>query len=367
MTGPRVTTGDVRGIYAIMPTPALPGADDPAAASTVDHAETARAVRALADDGVDAIMTTGTFGECATLTWDELRSFAETAVAAAGGRVPLFAGATTLNTRDTIARARVLRDLGVSGLLLGRPMWCYLDDAGITDYYMAVAEAVPELAIVVYDNPEAFKGKISAAAYRKLAALPQVIAAKYTSLGPSFADELAAMDGRMRALPVDRDWFTAWEKAPDEITACWSGSASCGPRPRRARHGTRRARRPAARLRPGRRAPFYGYPCRAGLTTTYCGVRVSYRLQVLNAFGEPIGGLYAAGEVVGGFHGAGYLTGTGLGKKAVFGMVAGTEVAGLRSCQRPAGGILKGGDSGSAPAAGCLRQAAVSCWPEGVA
>lgn len=231
MTGPRVTTGDVRGIYAIMPTPALPGADDPAAASTVDHAETARAVRALADDGVDAVMTTGTFGECATLTWDELRSFAETAVAAAGGRVPVFAGATTLNTRDTIARARVLRDLGVSGLLLGRPMWCYLDDAGITDYYTAVAEAVPELAIVVYDNPEAFKGKISAAAYRKLAALPQVIAAKYTSLGPSFADELAAMDGRIRALPVDRDWFTAWEKAPDEITACWSGSASCGPRP----------------------------------------------------------------------------------------------------------------------------------------
>ncbi len=231
MTGPRVTTGDVRGLYAIMPTPALPGADDPAAASTVDHAETARAVRALADDGVDAIMTTGTFGECATLTWDELSSFAETAVAAAGGRVPVFAGATTLNTRDTIARARVLRDLGVSGLLLGRPMWCYLDDAGITDYYTAVAEAVPELAIVVYDIPEAFKGKISAAAYRKLAALPQVIAAKYTSLGPSFADELAAMDGRMRALPVDRDWFTAWEKAPDEITACWSGSASCGPRP----------------------------------------------------------------------------------------------------------------------------------------
>lgn len=74
--------------------------------------------------------------------------------------------------------------------------------------------------------------------------------------------------------------------------------------------------------------PFYGYPCRAGLTTTYCGVRVSHRLQVLNAFGEPIGGLYAAGEVVGGFHGAGYLTGTGLGKAAVFGMVAGTEVAG---------------------------------------
>jgi fumarate reductase flavoprotein subunit len=75
-------------------------------------------------------------------------------------------------------------------------------------------------------------------------------------------------------------------------------------------------------------APFYGYPCRAGLTTTYCGVRVNRRMQVLNVFDEPIPGLYAAGEVVGGFHGAGYLTGTGLGKAAIFGRVAGIAVAG---------------------------------------
>lgn len=231
MTAPRLGADDVHGVFAIMPTPALPGAGDPGMTDTVDHQETARAVRALIDDGVDGVLTTGTFGECATLTWPELRAFAETAVAAAGGRAPVFVGATTLNTRDTIERARVLRGLGVTGMLLGRPMWCYLDDADIVAFYRAVAEAVPELAIIVYDNPEAFKGKISSAAYRELAALPQVIAAKYPVLGPSFADDLAAMDGRMRALPVDRDWFAAWEKAPDEITACWSGSASCGPRP----------------------------------------------------------------------------------------------------------------------------------------
>jgi dihydrodipicolinate synthase/N-acetylneuraminate lyase len=110
-------------------------------------------------------------------------------------------------------------------------MWCYLDDADIVGYYTTVARAVPELAIIVYDNPEAFKGKISSAAYRELAALPQVIAAKYPAIGPFLIDDLAAMDGRMRALPVDRDWFAAWEKAPSEVVACWSGSASCGPRP----------------------------------------------------------------------------------------------------------------------------------------
>lgn len=74
-------------------------------------------------------------------------------------------------------------------------------------------------------------------------------------------------------------------------------------------------------------APYYGYPCRAGLTATYCGLRVDARMGVLDVFDRPIAGLFAAGEVVGGFHGAGYLTGTGLGKAAVLGYAAGIESA----------------------------------------
>jgi fumarate reductase flavoprotein subunit len=70
-------------------------------------------------------------------------------------------------------------------------------------------------------------------------------------------------------------------------------------------------------------APFYAFACRSGMTTTYCGVKVDRSLNVIDVFGEPIAGLYAAGEVVGGFHGAGYLSGTGLGKAGVFGRAAG--------------------------------------------
>ncbi|WP_433365517.1 dihydrodipicolinate synthase family protein [Streptosporangium sp. CA-115845] len=229
MGTPRLTTEAVRGVFAIMPTPALDGADDPGMIDTLDRAETERAVNALIDDGVDAIMSTGTFGECATLTWEELRDFAEILVSTAAGRVPVLVGATTLNTRDTITRARALRDLGVDGLLLGRPMWAQCDEENLVAFYRAVAEAVPELGIVVYDNPEAFKGKISTEAYAALAGIPQVVAAKYPVFGPQFAADLAAVDHRVRLLPVDRDWCTAHELAPADVVACWSGSASCGP------------------------------------------------------------------------------------------------------------------------------------------
>ncbi|WP_416978893.1 dihydrodipicolinate synthase family protein [Streptomyces sp. T028] len=227
----RIQLDDITGVLAIMPTPATPDASDPSVLDTVDHAESRRAVDALIADGVDAVMITGTFGECATLTWDEHRAFATTVVEQAAGRVPVFAGATTLNTRDTIARAGVLADIGVSGLLLGRPMWSPCDDSAVVGFYRDVAAAVPDLGIVVYDNPVSFGGKISPKAYAQLAAIPQVIAAKYPVLGPSFLADLDAMAGRMRLLPIERDWYYTWRWAPDAMTACWSGSASCGPAP----------------------------------------------------------------------------------------------------------------------------------------
>ena len=73
-------------------------------------------------------------------------------------------------------------------------------------------------------------------------------------------------------------------------------------------------------------APFYGFPTRSGLTSTYAGLTVDGDMRVLDVFGAPIAGLFAAGETVGGFHGAGYYSGSALGKAAVFGRVAGLQV-----------------------------------------
>jgi len=73
-------------------------------------------------------------------------------------------------------------------------------------------------------------------------------------------------------------------------------------------------------------APFYGFPTRPGLTSTYAGLTVDGDMQVIDVFDEPIAGLFAAGETVGGFHGAGYYSGSALAKAAVFGRVAGLNV-----------------------------------------
>lgn len=73
--------------------------------------------------------------------------------------------------------------------------------------------------------------------------------------------------------------------------------------------------------------PFYAYPAKTLMTSTYCGLTVTPRAEVLDVSGAVIDGLYAAGEVTGGFHGVAYMTGTSLGKGALFGRVAGQRAA----------------------------------------
>lgn len=74
-------------------------------------------------------------------------------------------------------------------------------------------------------------------------------------------------------------------------------------------------------LLPLDQAPFYAYPAKSLMTTTYCGLTINTDAQVVDIDGDVIDGLYAIGEVTGGFHGAAYMTGTSLGKGAVFGRV----------------------------------------------
>jgi dihydrodipicolinate synthase/N-acetylneuraminate lyase len=231
MVDQRLTYDDVEGIFAIMPTPATDDASDPAAGYTLDEAESRRAARALADDGVDAIMINGTFGEAATLTDREWREFTRIVVDAVDGEVPVVAGPTTLNTRSTIDRMEHARDVGADGVLLGRPMWLELGTDATVEFYRQVAEAVPELGIVVYHNPPAFKNRITPDMWRRLADIPQVVAAKYGATDVMWRDAVAQVGDRVQLMPIERKWYLANELESDLTRAAWSGSAACDPIP----------------------------------------------------------------------------------------------------------------------------------------
>ena len=104
---PQLSAADIKGVVAYQPTTIRTDiVIDRNTRNAVDLDEAARAADVLVRDGATAIVLNGTFGELASLTLNEIVDFTRAVVESVADRVPVFAGATTLNTRDTIERAR---------------------------------------------------------------------------------------------------------------------------------------------------------------------------------------------------------------------------------------------------------------------
>ncbi|MEM8663579.1 MAG: dihydrodipicolinate synthase family protein [Pseudomonadota bacterium] len=220
---------DLEGIVAILPTPSLPGADRWDCEASVDLEATSAMTEMIAGAGIDLFMTCGSFGEGASLLAQEHEALTRCVAETLAGHGLLFAGATTMNTRETIHLARRLVAAGADGLFLGRPMWMSLDGPGIVRFYRDVAEALPGIPVIVYDNEFAFKAKIGTETYKALAAIPQVIATKHIG-GPTLAADLEATAGSMAVLPLDNQWPALAREHPS-ARAAWTGNAADGPEP----------------------------------------------------------------------------------------------------------------------------------------
>lgn len=227
---PTIAARDLVGILGMVPTPSVPGADHWSCENSVDLDQTARMTRMALAGGVRILLTNGSLGEGATLLEHELCDFTRCIADVLNANGFVFAGVTTLNTRETIRRARAVLAAGADGLFLGRPMWMSLDATAILRYYADIAEALPGVPLVVYDNQFAFKAKIDTPTYAALSRIPTVIGAKHIG-GPSIADDLRAVEGRMRILPIDTQWAALARAFPEDALACWSGNAADGPEP----------------------------------------------------------------------------------------------------------------------------------------
>jgi trans-o-hydroxybenzylidenepyruvate hydratase-aldolase len=184
-------------------------------------------VEELIDAGVNGILSMGTFGECATLTWEEKCDFVSTVVKTVAGRVPYFCGTTALNTREVIRQTREFMKMGADGTMLGVPMWVEADVATAVQFYRDVAEAVPEAAIAIYANPQAFKFNFPRPFWAEVSKIPQVVTAKYINIGMLELDLLLAPN--IRFLPHEDDYYAAARIDPERITAFWSSGTMCGP------------------------------------------------------------------------------------------------------------------------------------------
>lgn len=127
--------------------------------------------------GIRLLVPCGTTGEAVTMTDEEQSKVIALTVQVARGRARVLAGVGSNATAVTVARARAARDVGADGVLVVAPYYNKPTQAGLIAHFRAVAEAVPNLPVVLYNVPGRTSSNIAAATVLTLAREVRTIAA----------------------------------------------------------------------------------------------------------------------------------------------------------------------------------------------
>ena len=137
------------GFHGVFPYLVSPVAADGTVMTGVLH----DLVEHLVAAGVHGLTPLGSTGEFAYLANDQRFAITRTVIAAAAGRVPVVAGVAATTVADAVAQTRVLVDEGVDGILAILEAYFPVPDAGVEDYFTAIAEAAGGRPVVLYTNP----------------------------------------------------------------------------------------------------------------------------------------------------------------------------------------------------------------------
>src|SRR5271156_4121836 len=106
------------------------------------------------ESGIDFLVPCGTTGETPTLSHDEWLYIIDVTVQVAAGRVPIVAGATSNSTHDAVEKAKeVAARPGVDAILTASPYYNKPTQEGQYRHFKAIAEAVEEKPVVLYNVP----------------------------------------------------------------------------------------------------------------------------------------------------------------------------------------------------------------------
>src|SRR5437660_1820388 len=140
---------------------------------TADGAIDEERMRALVDrqisGGVSLLVPCGTTGESATMTEEEDSRVIGMTIEVARGRAKVIAGAGSNSTAAAIEYSQRARDLGADAVLQVAPWYNKPTQEGLYAHFRAIAEAVPETPIMLYNVPGRTSSNIAAQTVLRLA------------------------------------------------------------------------------------------------------------------------------------------------------------------------------------------------------
>lgn len=135
----------------------------------------------LADHGSDALVVCGTTGESPTLTWDEEYELFHVVKQAVVGKAGVIAGTGSNSTQEAIAATQKAAKLDLSGALLVVPYYNKPPQEGLYQHFKAIAKAVPDLPLMLYNVPGRTGQNLQPETVARLAEIPNITAIKEAS------------------------------------------------------------------------------------------------------------------------------------------------------------------------------------------
>jgi 4-hydroxy-tetrahydrodipicolinate synthase len=134
------------------------------------------------ESGIDFLVACGTTGETPTLSHDEWLYVIDTAIEVAAGRVPIVAGATSNSTYDAVEKAKeIAARPGVNAILTASPYYNKPTQEGQYRHFRAIAEAVGEKTIILYNVPGRTAANLEPSTLARLAEIPNIVGVKEAS------------------------------------------------------------------------------------------------------------------------------------------------------------------------------------------
>src|SRR5919112_3694117 len=119
--------------------------------------------------GVPVLVPCGTTGESVTMSAEERESVIRATVEVARGRARVIAGTGSNNTAHAVEQSRRAAELGADAVLVVPPYYNKPTQEGLYQHFRAVAGAVPETPVVLYNVPGRTSSNISAETTLRLA------------------------------------------------------------------------------------------------------------------------------------------------------------------------------------------------------
>jgi 4-hydroxy-tetrahydrodipicolinate synthase len=147
----------------------------------VNYGVAERLAAHLVENGSDAVLVCGTTGESPTLTWEEEYELFQVVQKAVAGKGKVIAGTGSNSTQEAIAASQKAAKLGLDGSLQVVPYYNKPPQSGLFQHFQAIAQAVPDLPIMLYNIPGRTGCNLLPETVMKLAAIDNIIAIKEAS------------------------------------------------------------------------------------------------------------------------------------------------------------------------------------------